>query len=174
MSGKNNKQGFGSSLWGLPDPVLDIIVSMLDNSAKAHLRLCSQAGRRAVSRTLTRARVRGAELGDFMARGWPDTLTCLLLVGEALPSLPASLGQLAALQTLHLYDCEGLTSLPAALGQLSALQTLDMSWCEALPSLPASLGQLSALRTLHLSCCTALTSLPAWLGQLPALHIIIP
>jgi hypothetical protein len=74
---------------------------MLDNGAKANLRLCSQAGRRAVSRRPTGARVHAFELSDFMARGWPDTLICLELNGET--SLPASLGQLLALHIIR-YD----------------------------------------------------------------------
>ena len=98
-----------------------------------------------VSRTLTRARVRASELSDFMTRGWPDTLTRLQLGGEALTSLPTSLGQLSALQTLNLSDCWYLTSLPGSLRQLPALQTLDLSRCWALTSLLAWLGQLSAL-----------------------------
>ena len=139
-------QHAGLAVGALPDPSLDIIVSLLEKSAKASSRLSCQAGGRAVSRTLTKARVRAPELGDFVARGWPGTLTRLQLDCESQKSLPASLGQLPALQTLDLSGCSALASLLGALGQLSALQTMHLGGCGALTSPPASLGQLSALR----------------------------
>ena len=53
-----------------------------------------------------------------------------------------------------------MTSLPESLGECKALQTLDLNECTALTSLPERLGECEALQTLILRDCWALTSLP--------------
>ena len=67
---------------------------------------------------------------------------------EKLTSLPESVGECAALQTLYLTNCSGLVSLPERLGECTALQTLTLGglWggCSGLVSLPdlSGLAQL--------------------------------
>ena len=87
-----------------------------------------------------------------------------------LTSLPAEIGQLAALTSLILYGNK-LTSLPAEIGQLKALVFIDLSNNE-LTSLPAELGRLEALKELRLYG-NKLTSVPAEIGQLGALKKLI-
>jgi len=84
---------------------------------------------------------------------------------NALFEVHDALGQLPALETLRISDCDVLTRLPESLGQLSALH---VSHCDALTRLPELLDQLSAL---HISHCDALTRLPESLGQLVVLHV---
>ena len=79
---------------------------------------------------------------------------------EKLTSLPESVGECTALQTLDLQHCSGLVSLPERLGECKALQTLDLSECSGLVSLPERLGECKALQTLYLWGCSGLVSLP--------------
>jgi len=59
-----------------------------------------------------------------------------------------SIGQLNALQELHLSRCSNLQELPTSIGQLNALQELDLSQCSSLQDLPTSISQLNALQSL--------------------------
>jgi len=72
-----------------------------------------------------------------------------LHIGEnAIEELPPSYFAPAEVRArLKVFDCyyNNLTSLPAELGQLAALERFNCSY-NALTSLPASLGQLSALK----------------------------
>jgi hypothetical protein len=43
-----------------------------------------------------------------------------------LKELPSSIGQLNALQMLHLTECSNLKELPSSIGQLNALQMIDL------------------------------------------------
>jgi len=83
-----------------------------------------------------------------------------------LTTLPAEIGQLAALTQLNLSD-NRLTTLPSEIGQLSALTWLNLS-NNHLTTLPAEIGQLAALTQLNLSD-NRLTTLPSEIGQLSAL-----
>jgi hypothetical protein len=51
-------------------------------------------------------------------------------------SLPESVGECTALQTLSLYNCKALTSLPERMGECKPLQTLILDGSKALTSLP--------------------------------------
>ena len=79
---------------------------------------------------------------------------------EKLTSLPESVGECTALQTLELPYCKSLVSLPERLGELKTLQTLVLAGCSGLVSLPEWLGELKTLQTLDLRCCSGLVSLP--------------
>ena len=60
----------------------------------------------------------------------------------------------------ELCDKEEMTSLPESVGECTALQTLNLDSCRALTSLPESLGECKTLQELILCDCEALTSLP--------------
>ena len=77
-----------------------------------------------------------------------------------LASLPESLGECVALQTIALRGCTGLASLPESLGECVALQTINLRGSTGLASLPESLGECVALQTINLSGNTGLASLP--------------
>jgi hypothetical protein len=88
-------------------------------------------------------------------------------------ALPETIGELAALQTLHLPCCLQLQSLPETIGELAALQTLDLldlQGCSQLQLLPGTIGELAALQQLNLQDCSQLQSLPETIGELAALQ----
>ena len=89
-----------------------------------------------------------------------------------LTSLPESVGECTALQTLDLERCSGLVSLPERLGECTGLQTLDLSGCSGLVSLPERLGELKTLQTLNLGGCSGLVSLPERLGECTGLQTL--
>jgi len=77
-----------------------------------------------------------------------------------LTSLPESVGECTALQTLDLQHCSGLVSLPERLGECPGLQELYLGGCRGLVSLPERLGECTALQALNLHSCSGLVSLP--------------
>ena len=79
---------------------------------------------------------------------------------KKLTSLPESVGECTALQTLDLHGCSGLVSLPERLGECTGLQTLNLHGCSGLVSLPERLGECTGLQTLDLEGCSGLASLP--------------
>jgi len=83
--------------------------------------------------------------------------------------LPPEIGQLTALQTLHLGGNK-LIVLPPEIGQLTALQMLDLQ-DNHLTALPPEIGQLTALQTLNLTS-NQLTALPAEIGHLATLRML--
>jgi Leucine-rich repeat (LRR) protein len=89
----------------------------------------------------------------------------LALAGcDSLTSLPddfGQLGQLADAKILDLQWCGSLTRLPASIGNMQAMQELCLNFCRSLLELPAELGELKQLWVLKLDHCTALTSLSA-------------
>jgi hypothetical protein len=60
------------------------------------------------------------------------------------------IGQLNALQNLHLDVCSNLQELLESIGQLNALENLDLWGCLSLQQLPTSIGQLNTFQNLHL------------------------
>ena len=89
---------------------------------------------------------------------------------SSLVSLPESMGKLTALKELRLDGCSSLVSLPESIGQLTALKELWLFSCGSLVSLPESMGQLTALEKLYLGGCSSLVSLPESMGQMAALE----
>ncbi len=79
--------------------------------------------------------------------------------------LPASIGDLTALETLWL-ESNSITSIPESIGNLSALEEFWLGW-NSLTSVPESIGNLLNLRELHLGLMdTPLGSLPESFGNL--------
>ena len=91
------------------------------------------------------------------------------LSGLGLTRLPPEIGQLSALEALHLFNNK-LTSLPPEIGLLSALMRLHLAYNQ-LSSLPRELGQLTVLTKLYLSH-NQLTSLPPEIGELQNLELL--
>jgi len=110
-------------------------------------------------------RVAEVRFGNFGFAATGGHVTRLGLCGQALQSLPESIGNLTSLQELHLYDNK-LTSLPASIGRLTSLQVLVFS-DNKLSSLPESIGNLTSLQELILDE-NQLSLLPASLGNLSA------
>jgi len=83
--------------------------------------------------------------------------------------IPASLGQLTALEELNL-NCNQLTgTIPTELGNLTALTWLDLSYNRLEGTIPVELGELGNLEELDLSNNRLTGAIPAELGQLGAL-----
>jgi hypothetical protein len=93
-----------------------------------------------------------------------------LILSSNLQELLTSIGQLSALQNLHLNHCSKLQELPTSIDQLNALQNLHLNCCSNLQELLTSIGQLNALQNLHLNRCSNLQELPRSIGQLNALQ----
>ena len=83
--------------------------------------------------------------------------------------IPESFGNLARLQTLHLWENQ-LGSLPESFGNLSSLQELYL-WDNQLSSLPDSFGNLSSLQELYL-WDNHLSSLPESFDNLSSLYAL--
>ena len=84
-------------------------------------------------------------------------------------TIPLTLGNLASLQTLRLYNNQ-LSTLPESLGNLTRLKELHVM-NNLLVSLPESIGKLEYLKELRVSN-NRLTSLPTSLGNLRCLTIL--
>jgi len=89
------------------------------------------------------------------------------LTEKGLSLLPKEIGQLKALQELHLEN-NGLVSVPKEIGQLQALEALFLH-SNRLVSVPKEIGQLQALQDLYLQY-NRLVSVPKEIGQLQALQ----
>jgi len=64
---------------------------------------------------------------------------------RGLRTLPDSVGELAALETIGLALCVNLTALPESLARLASLTSLDVRMCESLAALP-DLSPIKGLR----------------------------
>ena len=92
---------------------------------------------------------KGALLKGFQANEEGRLTQVVIRGNDKLTSLPESVGELKALQTLKLLGCSGLLSLPEGLGQCQALQKLQLYECEGLKSLP-DLSGLAQLKVEYL------------------------
>jgi len=90
----------------------------------------------------------------------------LSLTRNALVTLPNEVSQLVNLETLYLNQ-NRFESLPAVVGQLSNLRQLILGWSQ-LERLPAAIGQLGNLQQLNL-CGNQLARVPEELSQLSQL-----
>lgn len=91
----------------------------------------------------------------------------LNLSGQGITELPPEIGQLQALQNLHL-TFNQLSQLPSEIGQLQALQSLDLGKNQ-LNHLPFEIGRLQALQLLDLYE-NQFSHLPPEIGRLQALQ----
>jgi Leucine-rich repeat (LRR) protein len=87
-------------------------------------------------------------------------------------SIPSSLGNLTALQSLDLYDNQLSGSIPSEVGNLTALQFLNLNTNQLRDAIPARLGRLSVLSKLDLSNNQLGGSIPNELGSLITLEFL--
>lgn len=104
------------------------------------------------------------EIGQLTA------LEKLHLVGNDLSSLPPEISHLTALKELNL-SLNQFSSLPPEIGQLKVLKSLGLS-ANQLSTLPAEIVQLTLLRELYLDN-NRLSTLPAEVGQLTSLKELL-
>ena len=83
--------------------------------------------------------------------------------------IPASLGNLANLEILNLYDNQLSGEIPAALGDLASLQVLYLSGNQLNGTIPEVLGDLANLQFLDLARNTLDGTIPEELGSLKVL-----
>lgn len=100
-----------------------------------------------------------AGLSVIEAEVLPSGLESLTLSYNKLAELPASIGQLKALQTLDA-SYNKLASLPGSLSELSELRELNLNWNKLGP-LPAGTERLSHLRVLGIAGSKKIKKLPA-------------
>lgn len=94
-------------------------------------------------------------------------LQSLDLEGNAVSgTLPKTLGRLASLTSLHLGLNQISGAIPRELGSLASLQILDLPFNKLTGSLPPELGNLASLRILNLSGNQISGNIPAQLGNL--------
>ena len=84
-------------------------------------------------------------------------------------TIPAELGDLAALTLLDISSHQLSGSIPAALGSLTGLTSLDLSGNALSSEIPAQLGSLTALTSLDLSRNALSGNIPSQLGSLTSL-----
>lgn len=99
----------------------------------------------------------------------------LLLSGNNLSGrIPAELGSLSRLRTLHLPGNSIGGPIPAAIGDLSQLESLDLTFNPLSGEIPAEIGKLTNLRRLGLASTNGLRgSIPAQLGALGRLEELL-
>jgi Leucine-rich repeat (LRR) protein len=89
--------------------------------------------------------------------------------GGGLTSLPAAIGELAALQTVRLRG-NSLAAVPPAIGNLVSLRVLDLG-ANRLERLPEEIGKVTALRELRVDH-NQLRELPRSIGSLTSLDVL--
>ena len=88
--------------------------------------------------------------GDVVAVAHGRVAMFFLRGCQKLAALPATIGELGALNDLTLRDCSNLAALPDAIGELRALTYLGLDGCSSLAELPDAIGELRALTKLDL------------------------
>lgn len=95
-----------------------------------------------------------------------------LLPNQMSGTIPSSIGDLTALQTLWIVANKLSGEIPASLGNLTALESLNFNGNNLSGTIPASLGNISTLRFLSLLGTQLSGTIPASLGNLTALEIL--
>ncbi len=151
---------------GWLDPPADV-VAFTAEALEAWFGVAVDSGR-VVALTLPHNNVEGTlpeALGDLTA------LEQLHLYGNRLQGrIPAALGRLDSLRGLLLHDNALAGTIPSSLGRLAALEQLHLHNNELTGSIPDSLGRLVHLRELWLYGNALGGSLPTTLGQLDSLR----
>ena len=117
----------------------------------------------------------GITIGDSAGQ---QRVTVLNLTGDPqnnellTGSLPAELGQLAALRILRLTDNHLTGPIPAQLGQLAELVELSLDGNALTGRIPAQLDRLAKLTELWLGSNALTGSIPAQLGSLAKLYLL--
>ena len=97
-------------------------------------------------------------------------VTALTLAGNQLAGeIPAQIGDLTALRTLHLQNNRLGGAIPDALGNLTALEELKLFNNQLSGPIPSALGDLAALQQLWLAVNQLSGPIPAALGNLTKL-----
>lgn len=89
---------------------------------------------------------------------------------QLLGALPASIGNLTALDTLELWNNQLTGNLPSELGSITSLDYMDLSPNEFTGAIPPELGNLNALVTLWLNNNKLTGNIPTTLGNLSSLQ----
>ncbi len=151
---------------GWLDPPADV-VAFTAEALEAWFGVSVDSGR-VVALTLPHNNVEGTlpeALGDLTA------LEQLHLYGNRLQGrIPAALGRLDSLRGLLLHDNALAGTIPSSLGRLAALEQLHLHNNQLTGSIPDSLGRLVHLRELWLYGNALGGSLPTTLGQLDSLR----
>jgi hypothetical protein len=114
------------------------------------------------------------EGGDVVAVAHGRVAMFFLHGCQKLAALPATIGELGALNDLTLRNCSNLAALPAAIGELRALTELHLDGCSSLAELPDAIGELKALTTLNLRRCASLEKLPDAVAACEGLTVVLP
>ncbi len=80
--------------------------------------------------------------------------------------IPAEIGQLSMLRSLHIWHNQLTGQIPVELGQLANLQSLGLGDNQLTGEIPSELGQLANLRGLYLYDNQLTGEIPTELGQL--------
>ena len=105
--------------------------------------------------------------------GTPPRVTRLELETSGLTgNIPAELGNLSALEWLHLGSNQLTGPIPAALGSLRFLRVLGLQNNRLSGPIPPELGALSQLLELYLRGNQLTGTIPAALGSLPSLYVL--
>ena len=106
-----------------------------------------------------------AEIGDL------EYLETLHLFNDEIPGpIPPELGQLRRLRILILKNCGMYGPIPPEIGQLTDLEVLDLDGNELSGSIPPEIGGLTSLKWLWMHGNQLTGSIPAELGQLENLE----
>ena len=91
----------------------------------------------------------------------------------SLKSIPDSVRELRALQTLDIFGCSELEKLPDSLCYLPSLRVLELRSCDKLSRLPESFGSLRALQELRITNLKNFEGLPESTVSLACLSTLV-
>lgn len=132
--------------------------------------------KKALARKPTKLSLNNANLASFPHELFEATQLVELDAFRAIsfngnPEVPAAIGRLKQLRSLGLGGND-FDSLPDSIGDLTALESLTLDYCQSLDTLPKAIKKLSKLRALEASYTAALEALPDEIGSLGALEVL--
>lgn len=122
---------------------------------------------------LTSLELRSTHLRTLAPHMLSPLLTSLTLGGACFETLPDAIADCAHLTELSIHEAPRLRALPASIGHLARLETLEV-YDTSLSTIPTTLGQLSSLTRLVLGTWgrNSLRALPSTLGDLTRLTLL--